>query len=110
MKLKHVVDGDRSVCSVEGEINLNTSPELRKLFGELLRDNIKKIVIDFSKVPYIDSSGLATLIELLQRLKKNGGSLRICSVSDQVKNVFEITKLHKLFEVYDDQRGALENF
>ena len=110
MKIVNKIQADCSICDVDGEINLNTSLELRKVFDELVRSQIKKIIIDFSKVPYIDSSGLATLIELLQRLKKNNGKLRICSVTEKVKNIFEITKLHKLFEIYDDQESALESF
>jgi anti-sigma B factor antagonist len=110
MKIVNKIQADCSICDVDGEINLNTSLELRKVFDELVRSQIKKVIIDFSKVPYIDSSGLATLIELLQRLKKNNGKLRICSVTEKVKNIFEITKLHKLFEIYDDQESALESF
>jgi anti-sigma B factor antagonist len=110
MKVVITRKGEYSICGVEGEINLNTSPELRKAFEELSQGKSRKVVIDFAEVPYIDSSGLATLIELFQRLKKNNGALRICCVSDKVKNIFEITKLHRLFEVYSDQESALENF
>ncbi len=110
MKILTEGHGECTVCKIEGEINLNTSPELRKAFDNFVRNNVKKIVVDFSGVPYVDSSGLATLIELLQRLKKVGGALRICCVPEKVKNVFEITKLHKLFDIFDDQASALENF
>ncbi len=110
MKISEEKKGDVMVCSIEGEINLNTSPELRKAFDSFIRDDLKKVVIDFSQVLYIDSSGLATLIELFQRLKKNGGALRIAKMSEKVKSVFEVTKLHKLFEIYDAQELALENF
>ncbi|MBN3041139.1 MAG: STAS domain-containing protein [Candidatus Omnitrophica bacterium] len=110
MKVSNLKKSDCTICSIEGEINLNTSPDLRKAFEEFSRQNIKKIIIDFEQVPYIDSSGLATLIELFQRMKKIDGKLRICSVPEKVKNVFEVTKLHKLFEIYDDQESALEGF
>lgn len=110
MKIITERHGECTLCKIDGEINLNTSPELRKAFDEFIRNNVRKVVIDFSKVPYIDSSGLATLIELLQRLKKNSGALRICCVPEKVKNIFEITKLHKLFQIFDDQASALENF
>jgi len=110
MKIASEPRGECVLCRIEGEVNLSTSPELRRVFNDFVRDNVKKVVIDFSGVPYIDSSGLATLIELLQRLKKINGSLRICCVPERVKNVFEITKLHKLFEIFDDQASALENF
>ena len=97
-------------CKVEGEININTSPQLRKSFEDLIKSGSKKIIIDFSSVLYIDSSGLATLIELFQRLKKTDGKLRICNMSERVRNVFEVTKLHKLFEIYDSRDLALEGF
>ena len=97
-------------CKVEGEININTSPQLRKSFEDLIKSGSKKIIIDFSSVLYIDSSGLATLIELFQRLKKTDGKLRICNMSERVRNVFEVTKLHKLFEIYDNRDLALEGF
>jgi len=101
---------DVTFCKIEGEININTSPQLRKSFEDLIKSGEKKIIIDFSSVPYIDSSGLATLIELFQRLKKTDGKLRICNMSEKVRNVFEVTKLHKLFEIYDSRDLALEGF
>jgi anti-sigma B factor antagonist len=110
MKINQEQKNDVMICKIEGEINLNTSPELRKIFDTTINKNIKKVLVDFSQVGYIDSSGLATLIELFQRLKKIDGKLRICDMQDKVKNVFEITKLHKLFEIYDSQEMALEGF
>jgi len=97
-------------CRLKGEININTSPELRKVFDKFIRGNIKKIIVDFSEVPYTDSSGLATLIELLQRLKKTNGDLRLCSMSDKIKGIFEVTRLDKLFSIYNSCESALERF
>ena len=110
MKISQEQKNDVMVCKIEGEINLNTSPELRKTFDGFITNNVKKVIVNFSDVGYIDSSGLATLIELFQRLKKIDGKLRICDMQEKVKNVFEITKLHKLFEIYDSQEMALEGF
>ncbi|MBU2102811.1 MAG: STAS domain-containing protein [Candidatus Omnitrophota bacterium] len=101
---------DVLVCIINGEVNITTSPELRKAFEKIIHDNQKKIIIDFTQVTYIDSSGLATLIEMLQRLRKIGGSLRLANMSQKVKNVFEITKLAKLFEIADTREAALLNF
>jgi len=95
---------------LEGEININTSPELRKAADTLIKSNEKKVLMDFSAVTYIDSSGLATLIEILQRLKRNGGILRLSNLSEKVKNVFEVTKLYKLFEIFESKEEALKNF
>lgn len=110
MKITKELKADIVVCRVEGEINIDTSPEMRKVFDEFIRNNTKKIIIDFTAVSYIDSSGLATLIELLQRLKKIDGKFRIFGLSSKVKSVFEITKLSKLFEIFDTEEDALADF
>lgn len=99
-----------AVCLLEGEIDINTSPQLRKSFDELIRRNEKKVLLDFSAVTYIDSSGLATLIEMYQRLKKIQGRMRFCGMNESVKNIFEITKLYKFFEVFDNRESAQEDF
>ncbi len=110
MKIQEEVKDNITVCKIEGEININTSPELRKAFDRLIRNDQKRVVVDFSGVSYIDSSGLATLVEMFQRLKRIGGSLRLCNMLQKVKNVFEITRLDKLFEIFDTLEEALNNF
>ena len=110
MKIREEKRNDVVMCILEGEINLNNSPQLRQAFDNIIKRNEKKVVVDFSSVSYIDSSGLATLIEMFQRLKKIGGQLRFSNIEQKIKNIFEITKLHKLFEIFDTQEMALENF
>ena len=82
------------IFQVNGEINISTSPDLKKQFE---KQPAKKIVVDLEKVAYIDSSGLATLVEILKKTKSQGGSLGLAGMSDKVKSLFEITKLDKLF-------------
>jgi len=110
VKIREEKRNDSVVCFLEGEININNSPELRKSFDGIISRGEKKVIIDFSAVSYIDSSGLATLIEMFQRLKKIGGKLRFSNMEQKIKNVFEITKLHKLFEIFDTQEAALKDF
>lgn len=96
--------------SVFGEINIDTSPDLRKAFDRYINQDIKKVIIDCANLTYIDSSGLATLIELMQRLKKINGELKICNLVNKVKSVFEVTKLDKLFDICASQEQAVERF
>lgn len=110
MKIQEEINEGAAVCFLEGEIDITTSPELRKNFDELIKRNERRILVDFSSVTYIDSSGLATLIEMYQRLKKIQGKVRFCGMKDGIKNIFEITKLHKLFEIYDNRQSALRDF
>lgn len=92
------------VVEVDGEINLSTSQELKKFFEKL---PMKKVVVDLGHVGYIDSSGLATLVEMLKKVKSQGGSLGLSGMSDKVRSLFEITKLDKLFQIYPDQKEAV---
>ena len=92
------------VFVVAGEINISTSPELKKQFE---KQPAKKVVVDLEKVNYIDSSGLATLVEILKKTKSQGGSLGLSGLSDKVKSLFEITKLDKLFLVLKTQEEAI---
>ena len=94
------------VFQVNGEINISTSPELKKQFE---KQPSKKVVVDLEKVGYIDSSGLATLVEILKKTKSQGGSLGLSGMSDKVKSLFEITKLDKLFLVFRSQDEAVSN-
>ena len=110
MKITETSQNGVLVCHIDEEINIDTSPQLRKAFGDYIQKNAKKIVVDFSGVSYIDSSGIATFIELFQRLKKIEGKFRICCMGPKVKNVFEVTKVIKLFEVFETREAALQGF
>ena len=110
MKIKEVKEGDILVCSIEGEININTSPELRAFFDKTFRAGNKYIMIDFSRVSYIDSSGLATLVEMLQRVQKIGGKLKLCNMGLPVRNVFEVTKLDSIFDIHQNCDQAKRSF
>lgn len=110
MQITDNLESDVLICKVDGEINIDTSPQLRKTFAEYISKNNKKIIIDFSGLTYIDSSGIATFIELFQRLKRIEGKFRICSMSTKVRSVFEVTKVLKLFEVFDSKDEALKGF
>ena len=98
------------VCYVEGEIDINTAPDIKKHFEKILSRKAPKIVINFSKVTYVDSSGLATLVEILKGMRVYGGKMRLSNLSPKIKSLFEITKLEKLFEIMADEAQAMSDF
>ena len=104
MEIKSFEKEDVVVFQVDGEINISTSPDLKKQFE---KKPAKKIVVDLEKVSYIDSSGLATLVEILKKTKTQGGSLGLAGLSDKVRSLFEITKLDKLFSISRSQDEAI---
>ncbi len=106
MRVKTTEANGITVSAVEGEINITTSPDLKKSF-ESIKTN--KVVIDMQNVAYIDSSGLATLVELLKKVKQKGGNLSLSQVSEKVKSLFEITKLDRLFSIYPSNEAAIDS-
>ena len=101
--------GDAVVLEVEGEINFNSSPDFRKAFLKVLDSKTQKAVINLAGVAYVDSSGLATLVEAHQKIKNIGGKLKLANLTPKVKSLFEITKLEKLFEIYATEDDALKS-
>ena len=104
MEIKLLQVEEIAVYHVNGEINISTSPDLKKQFE---KQPSKKIIVNLEKVTYIDSSGLATLVEMLKKTRSQGGALGLAGMSDKVKSLFEITKLDKLFSIFPNQDEAV---
>lgn len=98
------------VCQVDGEIDINSSPDIKKVFDKLISKKTPKMVINLSKVSYVDSSGLATLVEILKNMRTYGGRMRITNLSSKVRSLFEITKLDRLFEILPEEEEAITTF
>ena len=81
-----------------------------QLFGLVDEDGREKIVLDFANVEYLSSAALGKLITLDKKVKAAKGKLRLCSIRPDIYEVFAITKLNKLFSIYDNQEKALEGF
>lgn len=99
-----------AVLTLEGEVDLNSSPNLRQQLQEILKEKIQKLCVDLSKVKYIDSSGIATLIEAQQKLYDAKGELRLAGIPKPIYSVFEIAKLDAVFSIFPDKSEALKGF
>jgi anti-sigma B factor antagonist len=99
-----------SIFRMAGDIDINSSPEVKKSFDRAVSEKKEKIVINLKDVGYVDSSGLATLVEVLKNLRTYGGKLKLSNLSPKVMGLFEITKLDKLFDIVDEEDKALVSF
>jgi anti-sigma B factor antagonist len=99
--------GDSTVVVVEGNIDLYNSPEVRRtLLGALQAKGAKRVVINLQKVKYIDSSGVASLVEGLKASRTTGVRLSLVGLSPAAREVLELSRLVKLFEVYESEEQA----
>ena len=110
MEIKVEKVNDIVLVAVAGELNMDNSNRLREAFKKLLKESNDKILLDLEKLSFMDSSGIATIIELFQDLKKVNGRMCLCCVNKKIIGVFEITKVHKLFSIFDSRDAALTIF
>ncbi len=101
------VAGRYTVISLSGEVDLHYSPTARKQILDLV-GNGHDVLVDLSQVKYIDSSGLASLVEGYQLAKRNKVAFALAGVSDAALQVLQLTRLDKVFPVYDSVEAALQ--
>ena len=97
-----------AILNVFGDIDLTSSPVVRKILMREVRENRTPIVVcNLAEVGYIDSSGIATLVEGLRASREIGSRVILCSLSPGVRKVLRLSKLLAVFEIYKDANQAL---
>lgn len=96
-----------NVLPLDGEIDLHVSPEVAESLRAVISKKPKRVVVDLTRVTYLDSSGLAVLIDGMQKVQQYGGKFSLAGVQEDVKHVFDIARLDQVFEIYPDVDAAL---
>lgn len=98
-----------TIVDVSGDIDLYNSPEIRKVLLEALRDkNTKRVVVNLKDVRYIDSSGVASLVEGLKKAREANTRFILFGLSNAAREVLELSRLIKVFEVFATEEEALK--
>lgn len=99
---------DTLVARLSGEIDLNNSPELRSALLDLYaRASSKRVVLNLGAVPYMDSSAIAVLVELLRKVIAGGGKVILTDLQPRVKGLLEIARLNSIFGILPTEEQAL---
>jgi len=101
-----VTIAEPNVLLLQGEIDLHESPRVREGVRSLLVESPPCVFIDLSQVTYIDSSGLAVLIEAMQRVNSYGGKLALFGIHDAVQDIMHIARLDQVFRIFSDKTAA----
>ena len=96
------------VVNLHGDVDMSTSPEIRKVVAPIFNKETSRVIVDLSQVPYMDSSGIATLIEGLQQSQKWGIRFILVGMTAQVEAAFDLAHLKEVFEVLPDLESALQ--
>ena len=103
--------GDVTVIDVAGRITLGEgSSVLRDALRDLVNKNQKKILLNLGEVSYIDSSGIGELVSGFTTVTNSGGALKLLNLNKRVKDLLQITKLYTVFDVHEDEAGAIRSF
>lgn len=96
------------IVDVTGDITLYNTPEVRKTLLDLLKEKrVKRVIVNLEKVKYIDSAGVASLVEGLKLSRDLKSGFALYGLSKTAREVLELTRLLKVFEIHDTEAQAL---
>jgi anti-sigma B factor antagonist len=101
-------NGDTSIITLVGEIDVYTAPRLRQALIDLVSQGSTDIVVDMDRVDFLDSTGLGVLVGGLKRVKSSEGDLRLVVTQDRIMKIFDITGLSKVFPIHGSLDDALQ--
>ncbi len=94
----------------EERLDAHNSSELKGQMLALFEEGKNNMIVDLQGVRFVDSSGLGALVSGFKNASARNGNLKLCSLQPQVESMFELTRLHRVFEIFQDQTQALKSF
>ena len=103
-------EGDFAVIHLEGAVDAHTAPQFEEAVQKVIDAGENKIVVDCEKLSYISSAGLGVFMGFVEELREAGGDIKICGLSEKVKQPFEILGFETLFHFCPDVASSKEKF
>ncbi|WP_337170465.1 STAS domain-containing protein [Gemmatimonas aurantiaca] len=98
---------DVLTVAVDGQLVVTNRQEFKQAILDAMEQGVRLVIVDFTRTGYIDSSGLGALVSLNRRLRDVGGDLRLVGLSDELRTLFELTRLDALFPLFASRADAL---
>lgn len=110
MQVKLSNKGTTLIVNVIGELDHHCAEYIRqKVDHEMIKSTTKNIIFDFSKISFMDSSGIGVIIGRYKNIQQLNGKIAMIHVSDQIKKIFEMSGLLKIIPLYDNLDNAMNN-
>ena len=112
MEYKIKTQNDCLVLSLVKDITLYEVGRFNEALGQVKKekDHAKKIVVDLEKVGFIDALALGAFTAFTKEVRDNGGDVKLANVNEDIKSLFELTRLSKIYEIYDNLDKAISSF
>jgi anti-sigma B factor antagonist len=112
MQLTERIAGNVAIITIDGDITLNTGGDviLKDKVQSLIQQGYRNLLIDLSKVSYVDSAGLGQLVQAYATTRNKGGALKLVHVTKRLQDLLVVTKLLTVFDSFDNESAALASF
>jgi anti-sigma B factor antagonist len=111
MQIHQRTVGDVTIVDLNGKMTLGEGDELlRDKVNSLIQQGQKKIILNLSDVPYIDSAGLGEVVRTYTTVSRQGGSLKLLNLTKRIQDLLAITKLLTVFETFENEQDAIKSF
>jgi anti-anti-sigma factor len=107
MTIEVIRIGDVTVASPKGDLTAMSAPEARQALTRLVTPRRSRMVLDLANVTYVDSSGLAVIVETMKRTRTLGGDLKICMLQPDVRSIFDMTRLTAVLDIHPSRDEAI---
>lgn len=108
--IKETSNGQIRILYLEGFLDAHTSTILESTFNRLIDEKNYKLIVNFARLSYISSAGLGVFMAYIEQIRNEGGDIKLCEMSDKIYNVFDMLGFPLLFEIYKDEKNAIEKF
>ena len=98
-----------AVASVVGEADLYTAPELKSALSGLVENGARSVLVDLSRTTFLDSTTLGVLMGAVRKLRSRGGQIAIACSDPNIRKIFEITLLDRIFAMFDSTEAGIEH-
>ena len=102
--------GEVLVVAVVGQLVVGNRQEFKQTVTDEVERGARRVLVDFSETGYVDSSGLGALVSINKRVREAGGEMRLASLNEDMRTLFELTRLDTLFKLYATRADALAQF
>lgn len=102
--------GNVSIVKCSGRFDCDVSSNFKQVIKDLVNDGKVKIVISLADVNFIDSTGLGSLVACLRAANQKEGDVKLCRLQSEIRMVIELTRLHRVFNIFDTEDEAIESF
>jgi anti-sigma B factor antagonist len=103
-------DGQISILQLKGYLDAHTAPDLENAFQKLVDEDKFKIVVSFKDLSYISSAGLGVFMGFIEDIRKNGGDIKLASMTPKIFRIFDLLGFPTLYDITDDVEKAKEKF